>query len=98
MPRQPESCERLRKNNLTDALQRFSAAVELDGNLFEARMNVGLITLGFRKYDAAREQFQKVLEIQPKNYDAVIGMGIAARGMNDLDAAIGPEAGSHQWV
>ncbi len=77
----------LYRNNLSEALAHFSKAVELDPKFAEARMNVGLITLGFRKYDAAREQFQKVLEIQPKNYDAVIGMGIAARGMNDLDAA-----------
>jgi tetratricopeptide (TPR) repeat protein len=77
----------LKKNNLTEALNRFSQAVELDGKLSEARMNVGLITLGFRRYDNAKEQFSKVLEKDPKNYDALIGLGVAQRGTGDLAAA-----------
>ena len=52
-------------------------------------MNVGLTTLGFRKYDTAKEQFTAVLGQQPKNYDAIIGLGIAMRGMGDLDGAEG---------
>jgi tetratricopeptide (TPR) repeat protein len=78
----------LAKNNLTEALSRFQQAVELDGKFAEARMNVGLITLGFRKYDVAQDQFQNVLKLQSgKNYDALIGLGIAQRGLNDFDAA-----------
>lgn len=77
----------MKKNNLTDALTRFTNAVELDGSLAEARINVGLITLGFRRYDTAKDQFTKVLEKDPKNYDAMIGLGIAQRGLNDLAAA-----------
>ena len=77
----------LYRNNLTEALARFSNAVELDPNHVEARMNVGLITLGFRKYDVAKEHFSKVLELDGKNYDAHIGLGVAQRGLNDLDGA-----------
>jgi tetratricopeptide (TPR) repeat protein len=77
----------LYRNNLTEALQHFMKAVELDTNFAEARMNVGLITLGFRKYDTAKDQFTKVLELQPKNYDAMIGLGIAQRGLGDFDGA-----------
>ena len=50
-------------------------------------MNVGLTTLGFRKYDVAKEQFSKVLELSPKTYDAQIGLGIANRGLKDFEAA-----------
>ena len=75
------------RNNLRDALASFQQAVELDPSFAEARMNVGLITLGFRKYDVAKDQFTKVIELDPKNYDAYIGLGIAQRGMGDLDAA-----------
>lgn len=77
----------LNKNNLTDALGRFQAAVELDGSFAEARQNVGLITLGTRRYDVAKEQFLKVLDLEPKNYDAMIGLGVAQRGLGDLKAA-----------
>jgi len=77
----------LYRNNLTEALSRFSQAVELDPKFVEARMNVGLITLGFRKYDVAKEHFAKVLELDAKNYDAMIGLGVAQRGLADLDGA-----------
>ncbi len=77
----------LYRNNISEALAHFAKAVELDPNFGEARMNVGLITLGSRKYDTAKDQFTKVLELDAKNYDAVIGLGIAQRGMGDLDAA-----------
>lgn len=77
----------LHRNALSEALQHFLKAVELDPKFVEARMNVGLITLGFRKYDTAKEHFSKVLELQPKSYDAVIGLGAALRGLKDLDGA-----------
>lgn len=80
----------LYRNNLTEALSRFAAAVELDPKFVEARMNVGLITLGFRKYDVAKEHFDKVLSLQGgKNYDALIGQGVAERGLGNLDGAEG---------
>ncbi len=77
----------LSKNNMTEALQRFQAAVELDGSFAASRQNVGLITLGTRRYDVAKEQFEKVLKLDSKNYDAMIGLGIAQRGLGDLAAA-----------
>lgn len=78
----------LYRNNLTEALSRFQAAVDLDPKFVEARMNVGVIKLGFRKYDDAKEHFSQVLSLQGgKNYDALIGLGVAQRGLGDLDAA-----------
>lgn len=77
----------LLKNNQGDALARFLRAVEMDPKFNEARMNVGSITLGFRKYDLAKEQYQAVLERDGNNYDALNGLGIALRGLKDLDGA-----------
>ncbi len=78
----------LYKNNLTEALKRFESAVQIDPNFAEARQNVGLINLGFRKYDLAKEHFQAVLKLQEdRNYDALIGLGVAQRGLQDLDGA-----------
>src|SRR5262249_47044812 len=44
---------------------------------------------GFRKYDVAKDQFQHVLDLKAKDdmYDATIGLGIAERGLGDLDGA-----------
>ncbi|HEX8107648.1 MAG TPA: tetratricopeptide repeat protein [Kofleriaceae bacterium] len=77
----------MRRASINQALQAFNAAVELDPRFVEARMNVGQVTLGFRKYDTARDMFSKVIELSPKNYDAYIGLGIALRGLKDLDGA-----------
>jgi tetratricopeptide (TPR) repeat protein len=77
----------MHRASLNLALQSFSTAVELDPKFVEARMNVGMVTLGFRKYDLAKEMLSKAIEIDPKNYDAYIGLGVALRGLKDLDGA-----------
>ena len=77
----------MRRTSINQALAAFNAAVEIDPRFVEARMNVGQVTLGFRKYDTARDMFSKVIELAPKNYDAYIGLGIALRGLKDLDGA-----------
>lgn len=77
----------MHRNALSEALRHFQVAVELDPRFVEARMNVGLTTLGFRNYNLAKDQFTEVLKIQPKNYDAVIGLGNALRGLNDFPGA-----------
>lgn len=77
----------MRRNSVGSALDKFMQAVQLDPTFVEARMNVGNITLSFRKYDTAAEQFGYIIGKQPKNYDALIGMGIAQRGLGKLDEA-----------
>ncbi len=77
----------MHRSALSEALQHFLAAVEADPKFIEARMNVGLTTLGFRKYDTAKEQFGEVIKLAPKTYDAYIGMGVALRGLKDFDGA-----------
>jgi tetratricopeptide (TPR) repeat protein len=77
----------MHKASLNDALRAFSAAVELDPSFVEARLNVGMVTLGFRNYDLAKEMLSKVVELSPRHYDAHIALGVALRGLKDLDGA-----------
>jgi tetratricopeptide (TPR) repeat protein len=77
----------MHKVQLNQALQSFQAAVEADPKFVEARVNAGLLTLGFRKYDLAKDLFAKALDVAPKNYNAMIGLGVAQRGLGDLDGA-----------
>ncbi len=77
----------MHKASLNQALQAFTAAVDADPKFVEARVNVGIVTLGFRKYDLAKDMLSKVVELSPTNYDAFIGLGIALRGLKDLDGA-----------
>lgn len=77
----------MHRGALSLALQHFQAAVELDPSFAEARMNVGLTTLGFRNYEVAKAQCSKTIELQPTNYDAHNCLGAALRGLKDLDGA-----------
>jgi tetratricopeptide (TPR) repeat protein len=77
----------LHNDDVAGSLAHFQQAVEFDSRFVEARMNVGNIVLDFRKYDEAAAQFDAVLKLQPKNYDAMIGLGVAKRGLKDLDGA-----------
>lgn len=77
----------MKRNNQGEALANFEKAVALDDDFIEARLNVGNITLGFRKYDVAEQQFSKVLELHPDTYDAQVGLGIAQRGLGKLEDA-----------
>jgi tetratricopeptide (TPR) repeat protein len=77
----------LKRENVAQALEEFRMAVQQNPDFIEARMNVGNIVLGFRKYDEAAEQFNAVLKMRPKYYDAVLGLGVAQRGQKQLDEA-----------
>lgn len=77
----------LKRNSLGVALSSFMKAVSLDPNFTEARMNVGNMSLGFRKYDTAEQMFSEVLKRQPKNYTATIGLGVAQRGLGKISEA-----------
>ena len=65
----------------------------------EARLNLAALSLNNRDYNTAEENFRAVLQAQPKNYEATIGLGRrAARQQEDRrggDAVQrGAEAGS----
>jgi Tfp pilus assembly protein PilF len=77
----------MRKGSLNQALQSFQGAVEGDPKFVEARINAGLLNLGFRNYKTAKDLFAKAVELAPKNYEAMIGLGVAQRGDGDLDGS-----------
>jgi Flp pilus assembly protein TadD len=77
----------MQQGNIIAALAKFERAFTLDPTLFEAYMNFGEITLGFRGYDDAAGAFQHATELRPQAYDAFIGLGAAKRGLQDPDAA-----------
>lgn len=72
----------LRKEQLVEAMKRFTAAVDCNPDFVEAHMNIGAIALSFRGYKRAQNSFSVVLKHQPKNVDAIMGLGVAYRGMS----------------
>jgi tetratricopeptide (TPR) repeat protein len=83
---------KIRRGNVAKALEDFRQAVTLDGRLAEARMNVGQIVLSSRNYNEAESQFREVLKLQPKSYEATIGLGVALRGQATVARAGGKTA------
>ncbi len=77
----------MRKQNVFDALRMFEKAIQLDPSVFEAHMNFGQITLGFRGYNDAKIAFEKAVQLKPKSYDAHVGLGAALRGLGDAAGA-----------
>lgn len=77
----------VRQGNIIAALAKFQRAIQLDENFYEAYMNFGQLTLSYRGYQDASQAFAKAHELRPQDYDAVIGLGAALRGLNELDRA-----------
>jgi Tfp pilus assembly protein PilF len=77
----------LNKKSYSDAIASFKHSVELNPELYEARLNLAAVSLRFRDYNTAESNFQAVVGAQPKNYDAVIGYGVALRGNRKYDEA-----------
>ena len=50
-------------------------------------MNLAALSLNNRDYKTAEENFRAVLQMQAKNYEAVIGLGVALRGNKKIDEA-----------
>ena len=59
----------------------------LDPKYVEAHLNIGAIGLSTRQYEKAAQSFAAVLKLEPKNFDATIGMGVASRGLKKIDEA-----------
>ena len=50
-------------------------------------MNLAALSLNNRDYMTAEENFRAVLKLQPKNFEAAIGLGVALRGNKKIDEA-----------
>jgi len=73
---------RLKGEQLVQAMKQFSAAVQCNPNYLQAHMNIGAIALSFRGYRKAKSSFNVVLHHDPNNIDAIIGLGVAYRGLS----------------
>ena len=76
-----------KEKDLVNAMKRFTAAVSCDPDFWEAHMNIGAIALGFRGYRRAKASFEVVLKEKPKYPEAVMGLGVAYRGLSALAMA-----------
>jgi len=78
---------KMQSGDIIGALKNFTAAYGKDPDLFEAYMNSGAITIGFRGYEDAEMVFTKALELKPDNYEAHLNLGVAKRGLEKYEEA-----------
>jgi tetratricopeptide (TPR) repeat protein len=77
----------LKRKNISPAITQFKQAVAMNPGFNEARLNLAALSLNNRDYKTAEENFRAVLESQPKNYEAAIGLGVALRGGKKIPEA-----------
>jgi tetratricopeptide (TPR) repeat protein len=62
------------------AVREFQTAGNLDPDLYEARMNLAAVNLGFRGFEQAERAYAEALRIRPDDFDAHLGHALALRG------------------
>jgi len=76
-----------KEKDLVSGMKSFTEAVSCDPDFWEAHMNIGAIALSFRGYDRAKASFEVVLKEKKDHPDAVMGLGVAFRGLSALAMA-----------
>ena len=71
----------LAEENIRAAIGDFRKVIERDPDNYEAHMNYASLNLGFRGYAEAYRSYSEALRIRPDSYDALIGLGVAIRGL-----------------
>jgi Tfp pilus assembly protein PilF len=77
----------LKKGDVPAALANFRAALEQVPDMIPTRFNVAKIALDYKDYRVAEQEFRKILQYEPENRRAAIGMGIAMRAASKFDEA-----------
>ncbi|MGB5341408.1 MAG: tetratricopeptide repeat protein, partial [Thermoanaerobaculia bacterium] len=72
---------------LTWAMTTIEEAIRLDPHLTAAQVTRGFIRLAAGEKDVARTDFEEVLELDPANATAHLGLGNYHRGEGNVDAA-----------
>ena len=57
------------------AIEQYEAAIEIDPGFIPAYTNYGIALMGFKEYDPALQNFEKALELDPDNYQALLFIG-----------------------
>jgi len=77
-----------KKGEVSQAAAMFEKAVQSDPNALDAHMNLGALTLGYKDFETAGEHFKRVLEKEPNNIQAKLGLSVALAKMERTQEAI----------
>lgn len=77
-----------KKEQFSQAEQRFQRALELDKNHPDARSNLGVVRYRQGKLQEAEEDFRMALALQPKDAEILYNLGGVLVALNRLDEAL----------
>ncbi len=77
----------LKIKKVPEALANFRKALKQRPDMLPTRFNIAKVALDYKDFRVAKDQFEKILEYQPDNHKASMGLAIALRGIGELDAA-----------
>jgi tetratricopeptide (TPR) repeat protein len=77
----------LKMGSVPEALVRFRAALKQQPDMLPTRFNIAKVALDYKDFKVARKEFSKILEYNPNNKMAGLGLGIALRGMGEFGPA-----------
>ncbi|MBN2498838.1 MAG: tetratricopeptide repeat protein [Deltaproteobacteria bacterium] len=70
-----------------EALAQFRLALAQKPDMVPTLFNIAKIALDYRDFRVAKEEFERILQYEPHNRQAAVGLGIALRGVGELEAA-----------
>jgi tetratricopeptide (TPR) repeat protein len=82
------SRERINEGGLEEACQEMELAVKLKPNFADLRYNLGDLRMALEHYDAAKENFSRALEINPKYFKASANLARAYFASGERDKAM----------
>jgi len=78
----------LKKGEVRQAVQLFEKAIVDAPESFDARMNLGAVTLSYKDYAASAEQFRKAASLKPTDVVSRMALAVALRGAGKGDEAL----------
>ena len=78
----------VKKGEVRNAVKLFEKAVNDDPELFDARMDLGAVTLAYKDFVTAGAQYEKAVELNPASTTARMGHAVALRGLDKGDEAL----------
>lgn len=78
----------LKQDEVRQAVKMFEKATIDSPNLFEAWMNLGLVTLGYKDFATAGDAFHKALALRPASVEARMSLAIVERGTDRGEEAL----------
>ena len=77
----------MQEGNTAVALKSFETAVQENPGLIDARFRIAQISMGFKDFKKAVDNYTAVTNVDPKNAAAFVNMGIALKGSGQFDKA-----------